>query len=171
MPRAPRPRGSHVSDNKAIIENLNEVLTAELTAINQYFLHSELCEYWGYGALHAKIRAEAIDEMRHAEQIIERILYLEGLPNVQRLGKIKIGENVAEALAADRDLEREAIPRLNAGIELCRTSGDNGTRALLEGILRNEEDHLDWIDTQIALIERVGEQNYLAAQIHPSGQG
>ena len=155
-----------MSDKKAIIDNLNDVLTAELTAINQYFLHSELCEHWGYGALHKKIRAESIDEMKHAEQLIERILYLDGLPNVQRLGKIKIGENVVEVLTADRELEREAIPRLNQGIELCRSSGDNGTRALLEAILRNEEDHLDWIETQLALIEKVGEQNYLAQQIH-----
>lgn len=148
-----------------IIEHLNEVLTAELTAINQYFLHAEICGHWGYKKLEAKIRAESIDEMRHAEQLMERVLYLGGLPNVQRLGKINIGETVTEILKSDLALEHEALTRLNEGIELCRVQGDNGSRVLLESILQAEEAHTDWIDTQLGLIEKLGETAYLAQQL------
>jgi bacterioferritin len=148
-----------------IIEILNEVLTAELTAINQYFLHGEMCENWGYERLHKVIRKHSIGEMKHAEEVIERVLFLEGIPNVQRLGKISIGENVLEVLKSDYALEIEALPRLNQGIELCREVGDNNTRHLLEEILEDEEEHVDWIEAQLSLIEQVGIQNYLAQQI------
>ena len=148
-----------------IIEILNEVLTAELTAINQYFVHGEMCENWGYDRLHSIIRKHSIGEMKHAEELIERVLFLEGIPNVQRLGKINIGENVPEIMKLDYALEMEALPRLNAGIETCRELGDNNSRHLLEEILEEEEEHVDWLEAQMALLEQVGVQNYLAQQI------
>ncbi|MFT7621536.1 MAG: bacterioferritin [Myxococcota bacterium] len=148
-----------------VIEVLNDVLTSELTAINQYFLHSEMCAAWGYARLHKKIRHESIDEMKHAEQLIERVLYLEGIPNVQRLSKVNIGEDIPEMLAADLALELDALPRLNNGVEVCVAIGDNGSRMLLESILAAEEEHVDWLEAQLDLIKQVGEQNYLAAQI------
>lgn len=154
--------------DRKIIDLLNEVLTAELTAINQYFVHSEMCENWGYGRLHAMIRKHSIGEMKHAEQLIERVLFLEGVPNVQRLGKINIGESVPEQFKVDLALEIDAVQRLNAGIDACREADDNTTRKLLEEILVSEEEHIDWIEAQIALIEQVGVQNYLAQQIHES---
>ena len=155
-----------VKGGSAIIDALNDVLTGELTAVNQYFVHAKMCANWGYHRLHKKIWDEAMDEMRHADQLIERILYLEGVPNVQRLGKIRIGETVKEQLESDLDVERNAIPRLNTAIALCRDAGDNGTRVLLDSILTSEESHLDWLEAQLTLIEQVGEQNYLAQQIH-----
>ena len=148
-----------------VIEVLNEVLTAELTAINQYFVHAEMCENWGYERLLKIIRKESIDEMKHAEKLIERILFLEGIPNVQRLWKINIGENVPEIFKADYALELEALPRLNQGIEICREAGDNNSRHLLEHILEDEEEHVDWLEAQLSLIEQVGVQNYLSEQI------
>jgi bacterioferritin len=148
-----------------IIEILNDVLTAELTAINQYFVHGEMCESWGFERLHKIIRKHSIGEMKHAEEVIERILFLEGVPNVQRLGKITIGENVQEIFKSDYALELEALPRLQQGIELCRELSDNNSRHLLEEILQEEEDHVDWLEAQISLIEQVGIQNYLAQQI------
>jgi bacterioferritin len=148
-----------------IIEILNEVLTAELTAINQYFVHGEMCENWGYERLHKIIRKHSIGEMKHAEELIERVLFLDGIPNVQRLGKVTIGENVEEVFKSDYALEIEALPRLNEGIELCRARGDNNSRHLLEAILAEEEEHVDWLEAQISLIAQVGIQNYLAAQI------
>ncbi len=151
--------------NKDVIAVLNDVLCAELTAINQYFLHSEICADWGYERLHKHIRMESIDEMKHAEQLIERVLYLNGLPNVQKLGKINIGENVHEMLQADVQLEYDALPRLNKGIEVCAAAGDNGSRLLLEEILAAEEEHVDWLESQLDQIEQVGIQNYCAAQI------
>lgn len=148
-----------------IIEILNDVLTAELTAINQYFVHGEMCENWGFERLHKVIRKHSIGEMKHAEEVIERVLFLEGVPNVQRLGKINIGETVEEILKSDYALELEALPRLNEGIELCRKVGDNNTRHLLEEILEDEEEHVDWIEAQLSLVQQVGIQNYLAQQI------
>lgn len=148
-----------------IIEILNEVLTAELTAINQYFVHGEMCENWGYERLQKVIRKHSIGEMKHAEEVIERVLFLEGVPNVQRLGKINIGESVPEILKLDYALEIDALPRLNSGIEICRELGDNNSRHLLEEILEEEEEHVDWIEAQLAQIEQVGLQNYLAQQI------
>ncbi len=151
--------------DQAVINALNDVLTAELTAINQYFVHAEMCADWGYKRLHDHIRAESIDEMRHAEQLIERIIFLNGVPNVQKLGRIRIGESVHEQLKLDVELEYEALPRLNKGIELCRESGDNGTRLLLEAILASEEEHVDWLDAHLLdQIEQMGIQNYLATQ-------
>ncbi|HUP49260.1 MAG TPA: bacterioferritin [Thermoanaerobaculia bacterium] len=152
--------------DKKIIEILNEVLTAELTAINQYFVHGEMCDNWGYHRLHHTIRQHAIGEMRHAEEVIERILFLEGVPNVQRLWKINIGETVPEQLKVDLALEMDAVKRLNEGIETCREADDNNSRHLLEEILEDEEKHIDWIEAQMALIEQVGAPNYLAQQIH-----
>ena len=151
--------------DKRVIEILNDVLTAELTAINQYFVHAEMCDNWGFDRLHDAIRKESISEMKHAEELIERVLFLEGIPNVQRLGKINIGENVPEILKLDLALEMDALPRLNKGIETCREAGDNNSRHLLEEILEDEEEHVDWIEAQLALIEQVGPQHYLAQQI------
>lgn len=148
-----------------IIKRLNEVLTLELTAINQYFLHAEMCGDWGFAKLYKVIRAESIDEMKHAEKLIERILFLDGLPNVQRLGKITIGETVKEQFELDLALEERAIPVLNAGIQQCRDEGDNGTRALFEGILVDEERHVDWLEAQLELIRQIGIENYLAQQV------
>lgn len=154
-----------IKAGKPVIDALNDVLTAELTAINQYFLHAKMLQNWGYMRLAALVRAESIDEMKHADELIDRILYLEGVPNVQRMGRIRIGETVLEQFKSDRVLEEEAIPRLNIGIDLCREAGDNGTRALLERILVEEEHHLDWLETQLELIAQIGEQAYLAEQI------
>ena len=151
--------------DKKVIELLNEVLTAELTAINQYFVHGEMCENWGYQRLHHEIRKHSIGEMKHAEEVIERILFLEGVPNVQRLWKINIGETVPEQLKVDLALELDAVKRLNEGIEACRAADDNTTRLLLEKILNDEEEHIDWIEEQIELIAQVGAPNYLAQQI------
>jgi bacterioferritin len=153
-----------------VIEILNECLTAELTAINQYFLHGELCRSWGYNKLYGVQRKNAIEEMKHAEVLMERILYLNGLPNVQRIGNVKIGESVPEQFDLDLALEKNAIERLNAGIQTCRESGDNGSRLLLETILADEERHLDWLEAQLVLIEKVGEQNYLAQQMGTEGE-
>ncbi len=150
--------------NAEIIDILNDVLTAELTGINQYFLHSRMCGNWGFVQLEQFLRKESIDEMKHADRIITRILFLEGVPNVQRLGKINIGETVPEQMASDISLERDAIGRLNRGIELAVKVGDNATRSLLEDILVSEEEHLDWIETQQSLVETLGLQNYLARQ-------
>ena len=148
-----------------VVGLLNDVLTAELTAINQYFIHGRMCENWGYKRLWKKLREESIGEMRHADQLIERILYLDGIPNVQRLGKVSVGQTVPEQLRLDLELERAAVAALNAGIELCRGAGDNGSRELLEGILHGEEEHIDWIEEQMELIRQVGEAHYLAQQI------
>ena len=148
-----------------IIKTLNEVLTLELTAINQYFLHAEMCGDWGFQKLYKVIRAESIDEMKHAEKLIERILFLEGVPNVQRLGKITIGETVKEQFELDLALENRAIPVLNAGIQQGRDEGDNGTASLFEEILVDEERHVDWLESQLELIKQVGVENYLAQQV------
>ena len=148
-----------------LIELLNEVLTAELTTINQYFIHAKLCQNWGYPRLAHKLREESIGEMRDAEAIIERILYLEGVPNLQRLSPVRVGETVPEQLEVDADIERAAIERYNRGIALAVAKGDNGTRELLEEKLTGEEEHLDWIETQLRLIAEVGLANYLSVQI------
>ena len=150
----------------AVLELLNDVLTAELTAVNQYFLHAKMCENWGYHRLAHHDRDESIGEMKDAEHLIERILYLEGVPNLQRLGTVGVGETVPEQLRLDLELERAAIDRLNRGIALCVAEGDNGSRDLLEDILEGEEEHADWIETQLALLAEVGEARYLAQQIH-----
>ncbi len=152
--------------NDKIIEKLNEVLTAELTAINQYFIHAKMCANWGYARLAGKIRAESIDEMKHADTLIERILYLDGIPNLQRLYKVNVGETVKEQFELDLELEKVAIARLNDGVAMCRELGDNGSRELLEHMLVSEEEHADWLETQLELMKQVGEQNYMAQQIN-----
>jgi bacterioferritin len=149
-----------------IIDSLNDILCAELTGINQYFVHARMCENWGYKRLWERLRAESIDEMKHADELIERILYLEGVPNVQRLGKINIGETVPEQLRSDLGLEQDAVARLNKAIELCRSRDDNGSRHLLEEMLTSEESHLNWLEAQLEQIKQLGEANYLTQQIH-----
>ena len=148
-----------------VIDLLNEVLTAELTAVNQYFLDAKMFANWGYERLGAKFREESIDEMKDADALIERILYLEGLPNLQRLGSVRVGETAAEKLRLALAVEQEAIARLNTGVALCVQHADNGSRELLEGILTGEEAHADWLEAQLELISQVGEENYLAQQI------
>lgn len=155
--------------DKATINVLNEILTGELTAVNQYFLHAKMCGDWGLDALHAYVREESIDEMRHAEWLIERILFLNGVPNVQRLGKVTIGETVKEQFELDLQMEYQAVPRLRRAIEMVTEQDDHGTRVLLEKILVSEEEHIDWLETQLDLIERVGLQNYLARQMQSGG--
>jgi bacterioferritin len=148
-----------------VIELLNEVLAAELTAVNQYFLDAKMLSNWGYDRLGSKFRDESIDEMKDADVLIERILYLDGMPNVQRLDAVRIGETPPEKLQLALDLEVAAVERLNRGIELCVRLGDNGSRELLEGILTGEEEHADWLEAQLELIRQVGEPFYLAQQI------
>jgi bacterioferritin len=154
-----------VKGNETVLELLNQLLTNELTAINQYFVHAKMCQNWGYDRLAAKIRDESIDEMRHADEIIGRILFLEGVPNLQRLGKLRIGESVREQLESDLQLEYGAIAFLNTGIDASRKAADNATEELLSRILVAEEAHTDWIESQLELIRQVGDQNYLAQQI------
>jgi len=154
-----------VQGDPAIISMLNDVLTAELTAINQYFIHAKMCENWGYERLAKHNYDESIDEMKDAEKVIERILFLEGVPNLQRLGSVLVGETVAEQHRLDLDLEIAAVERYNRGVALARDKGDNGTAEMLEDLLTGEEEHADWLEAQLTLIEQVGEQNYLAQQI------
>ena len=151
--------------NPEIIELLNDVITAELTAINQYFVHAKMCDNWGYKRLAEHVRAESIDEMRHAEALVERVLYFDGFPNLQRLNPLRVGESVEEQFRNDLDLEYVAVERLNNGIAAAVAAGDNGTRHLLEEILVYEEEHIDWLETQLTAIEQVGLQQYLAEQL------
>jgi bacterioferritin len=151
--------------SREVIDLLNEVLAGELVAINQYFLHAKMCQNWGYRRIAAKVRSESIDEMKHAEQLADRILFLEGLPNFQRLDKLNIGQTVVEQFKSDVATEYLAVKRLNDGIRLCRDRGDNGTEDLLTRILVSEEDHIDWLETQIRLVDELGEKAYLAEQL------
>ncbi len=151
--------------SKEIIEILNTVLTGELTAINQYFLHSRICESKGYLSLAKKIWEESLEEMHHAKSITDRILFLEGLPNLQRLGKLEVGEHVHEILKSDLGLEHRNIPEVRKGIELCLKSGDHVSRALLEAILADEEKHVDWLEAQLGIIEDIGIERYLSENI------
>ena len=148
-----------------VLEILNELLTNELTSINQYFIHAKMCENWGYERLAKKVRAESIDEMKHADKLISRILYLDGVPNLQRLGKVNVGQTVQEQLQLDLDLEKGAIKFLNDGIETVRGLGDHGSFELMLDILTSEEEHADWLEAQHDLIAQVGLQNYLSQQI------
>ena len=152
--------------NPLILEVLNDVLTAELTGVNQYFVHAKMCRNWGYHRLAEANHQESIEEMKHASDLVERILFLEGVPNLQRLGKISIGENVPEQLKLDLALETDAIARLNSAIALCTKEGDHGSREFFEHILSSEEHHVDWLETQLSLLQQLGETAYLAEQMH-----
>ncbi|GAB3309160.1 bacterioferritin [Luteimonas notoginsengisoli] len=148
-----------------VIKFLNQALYNELTAINQYFLHAKMLKNWGLNELAKHEYEESIDEMKHADMLAERILFLDGLPNFQALGKLKIGENPKEVLECDLALELEAVPPLKAGIAHCEQVGDFVSRRLFTDILKSEEEHIDWLETQLALIARIGEQNYLQTKI------
>ncbi len=149
----------------AVIEFLNKALENELTAINQYFLHARMYKNWGFQKLNEKEYHESIDEMKHADQLIERILFLEGLPNVQNIGKVMIGENPKEMLGCDLKLEQLAIPLLREAIAYCEKISDFVSREIFAHILESEEDHVDWLETQLELIETVGLENYLQSQM------
>jgi bacterioferritin len=151
--------------DKQVIEILNEVLSAELTGINQYFIHSMMARNWRYMKLAKHSYDESIDEMKHAQEIIERILYLDGVPNMQKYMKINVGQNVPEQHQFDLEVEKSAVERLNRGVALCRDKGDNGTKVLLERLLHEEEEHVDWLEAQLQQIKDMGIQNYLAQQI------
>ena len=149
-----------------IIAALNEILTSELTAINQYFIHYRMLENWGYKRLAKKKRDESIEEMKHADRVIARLLYLEGVPNMQRLSPVRVGEEPIEMHRLDLELELEAVERLNRAIALCTSKGDGGTRELIESLLTEEEDSVDWLETQLHLVKDIGRERYLAEQMH-----
>lgn len=151
--------------DKTTLKHLNKILGNELIAINQYFLHSRMYNDWGLKELGEKEYHESIDEMKHADKLIERILFLEGLPNLQDLGKLLIGENTQEMLECDLKLEMKGIPDLREAIKYCESISDYGSRELLEDILESEEDHVDWLETQLSLIDKVGLQNYLQSMM------
>ena len=153
--------------DRSVIQHLNQVLRNELTAINQYFLHARMFDNWGFGRLGEHERNESIDEMKHADRLIERILFLEGLPNLQDLDKLLIGQNVKEALECDLALERRAHPTLKQAITHCESVGDYVSRELFERILDSEEDHIDFLEQQLSLIADVGVPNYLQSQMKP----
>jgi bacterioferritin len=154
---------------EGIVDLLNKILTSDLTAINQYFLHAKMCENWGYERLHHKVRERSIDEMKDAEQLIEHILYLDGVPNVQRLGTVKVGETVPEQFKADLASEHEMLRLLTDGVAHCAKVGDYTTRHMLEDMAEDVDDHIDWIETQMETITQVGVENYLSEQIKKEG--
>jgi bacterioferritin len=156
--------------NDEILRLLNEVLKAELTAINQYFLHAKMCENWGYQRLAEYNRNESIEEMRHAEILMQRLLFLEGIPNMTELFPIRVGGDVKSQLENDLALELDAVPRLNAAIKAATEIGDNGSRELFKQILLDEEHHIDYLEGQLHVVEEIGIENYLAQQIHPAGK-
>jgi bacterioferritin len=148
-----------------VIRVLGDVLAAELTAINQYFVHAKMCQNWGYQKLAAHKRHESIEEMRDAEAVMDRILYFDGVPNMQRMNPVKVGEDPIEQHKADLALEVDAIERLNAAIGLCRSKGDNGTAEILEHILKGEEHSVDWLESQLHVVNDIGRERYLAEQM------
>jgi bacterioferritin len=148
-----------------VIKVLSDVLAAELAAINQYFLHAKMCEHWGYGKLAHKKREESIEEMKDAEAIMDRILYLDGVPNMQRMNPVKVGEDPIEQHRCDLAIEVEAVARLNAGIAVCVAKGDAGTRELLERVLKGEEASIDWLESQLHVVQDIGKERYLAEQL------
>jgi bacterioferritin len=151
--------------DSAVLDVLNEILTAELTTINQYFVHAKMCENWGYQRLAAHYREESIGEMRDADAIMDRILYLEGVPNMQRLNPVRVGQEPVEQLRLGLELERENISRYNRAVALAREKGDNGTREILEGLLRGEEESADWLEAQLHIVGEIGKERWLAEQI------
>jgi len=151
-----------------VIDLLNDVLTGELTAVNQYFLHAKILLNWGYEYLGKKIREESIDEMKHADRLIERVLFLDGLPNLQKLNKLTIGTSVIEILKNDLAYELGTIPKLNQGMATCRDLGDNGSEDLLRHILVESEKHVDWLESQLELVKQMGDAPYLSQQIRES---
>jgi bacterioferritin len=151
--------------NDEVIAVLQDVLCAELTAINQYFVHARMCTNWGYKRLAELIRKESMEEMHHAQEMIDRILYFDGVPNMQKYMRINVGASVPEQFQFDLETEYQAVARLNRGIEVARAQGDNGTRALLEHVLSDEEEHVDWLEAQLGLLKEVGADNYLAQQL------
>ncbi len=151
---------------QGVVNLLNKILTEELTVINQYFLHSKMCADWGYERLEEKVRARSFSEMKDADKIIEHILYLEGMPNVQRLGTVKIGENVPEQLKSDLAKEKAMVTLLTEAIQHCTKVGDFTTRHMLEDMVTDEDSHIDWIETQLETIKQVGLENYLSEQMH-----
>ena len=153
--------------SKAIIEALNSVLTGELTAINQYFLHARMLQNWGLEKIGKLEYAASIDEMKHADMVIKRILFLEGLPNVQKINKIRIGQNVGEVIAAELEVEYEAVPNLKKCIQIAEKEHDYASRDLFLSILKSEEHHVDWLETQRDLLKSVGVQNYMQSQMEP----
>ena len=154
-----------------VIEALNRALTVELTAINQYFCQAKMCKNWGFLKLAAKHYHESMGEMKHAEMLIDRILFLEGTPEIARYDVIRVGTNVKEQLENDLKLEMSGVAHYNQSVELCRQLGDNGTREVLEPILVESEEHVDWLETQLGLIEAVGIQNYLTEQMGKADEG
>lgn len=148
-----------------VIDALNEILTGELTAINQYFLHARMCKNWGYDRIAHIVYKESIDEMKHSQRLVDRILFLEGIPNLQKLGKINVGETVPEQFESDLKLEHQALNNLRAAIKVCFEAPDHVSRELFEHILEDEEEHVDWLETQLGLIKELGLQNYLAEQL------
>jgi bacterioferritin len=172
MPQADNPKKTRRLRMKAkegIIDLLNKILTADLTAINQYFVHAKMCENWGYARLHDKVRARSFDEMKDAEELIEHTLYLEGVPNMQRLGTVHVGETVPEQLKLDLKAEQEMLRLLTDGVTHCAKVGDYTTRHMLEDMAKDVDEHIDWIETQLETIKQVGLENYLSEQIKKEG--
>jgi len=156
--------------NEKVLKQLAEALKAELTAINQYFLHSKMCDNWGYSRLGAYYRQESIDEMTHAEKLMDRIIFLEGTPNMSDIGKINVGRNVKTQFENDLALEMNAVKQLNSAIEIANQAGDNTSRAMFEEILKDEEHHVDYLEGQLHAIEEMGIENYLSQQLHKGEQ-
>jgi bacterioferritin len=165
MPRVRIGREVRVKGDSEILKVLQEVLSAELTAINQYFIHARMLRNWRYMRLAEHTEKESLGEMKHAQEAIDRILYFDGIPNMQKYMKINVGKSVPDMMKVDLDLEQDAVKRLNRGITLATEKGDNGTRALFERILVSEEEHIDWLEAQIQQIKDIGPENYLAQQI------